>query len=732
MAEEVIWIREDYYILSSSSRIDDRTQVLKSGDLFAVFDRFGDVEIIGKGDLGLYYRDTRFLSRLTLKLAGVRPLLLGSTIKKDNAILAVDVMNTDVSRGDEVLIPRGTVHLFRAKTLWNETCHERLRIHNYGHETVELPLLLEFDADFADIFEVRGAKRSRRGRRMPSEVSADQLVLGYEGLDGCIRRTRIVFNPPPDQLSETEAGYVLRLDPHCEASYEFAICCEMARADERPSGGTGECRAAASFEDAARSMVDFMSHARASDPEIVTSNEQFNELLARSLADHYMMCTETPHGRYPYAGVPWFSTVFGRDGIITALEYLWFNPEVARGVLGYLAATQADTASDEQDAEPGKVLHETRAGEMAALGEVPFGRYYGTIDATPLFVMLAGAYFERTGDRDFALSLWPHVERALDWIDRYGDRDGDGFVEYLRHTPRGLANQGWKDSHDSVFHADGGLAEGSIALCEVQGYVYGAKRAAAGLARALDRDERSRQLIREAQALQERFEQSFWCEELGTYALALDGAKRPCRVVASNAGHCLYTGIVSEQRAQRVGAKLMDPASYSGWGIRTLASREARYNPMSYHNGSIWPHDNALIAAGFARYGMKAEAARVLSGLLEASVFFDVHRLPELFCGFPRRTGESPTLYPVSCAPQSWAAAAGLLLLQACLGLEVRGVESTVVLSEPCLPDSIDEIVIKGLTVGNAALDLRITRHGTDVSINVLRKTGRASVVLLK
>jgi glycogen debranching enzyme len=444
-----------------------------------------------------------------------------------------------------------------------------------------------------------------------------------------------------------------------------------------------------------------------------------------------MMTTETSTGPYPYAGVPWYSTPFGRDGIITALECLWFNPELSKGVLAYLASTQAKETRPEQDAEPGKILHEARDGEMANLGEIPFKRYYGSVDATPLFVLLAGEYFARTGDLDFIKTIWSNLELALAWIDNFGDLNRDGFTDYDRKSSKGLIHQGWKDSHDCIFHEDGTDAKGPIALCEVQGYVYAAKKSAANLASALEKYDLAQKLLDQAETLQEAFEKAFWCEPISTYALALDGNKQPCRVRTSNAGHCLFTGIAEKEHARRVAQTLLSDASFSGWGIRTVAASEVRYNPMSYHNGSVWPHDNALIAHGLARYGQKGAAMKLLEAFCEASVNMDFHRLPELFCGFQRRGGEGPTRYPVACAPQAWSASSIFLFLQACLGLTINSSAGTVTFTNPVLPGFLKEVRIGNLRLKEGSVDLLLMNRIHDVGINVLKKTGNVQVLVV-
>lgn len=732
---------DDYHISSPSPRLDLRNRVLKHGDSFVVLDRLGDAEADGLNEYGLFHQDTRHLSRLSLRIstAGRPPaplMLLGSAVKDDNAVLFVHLTNPamegDGGEGAPHELQHGQLHLLRTQVLWRGMLCDRLRIHNYGGSPARFRLHVAFGADFADIFEARGMSRPQRGRSLAPSIDGDTVLLGYEGLDGRRRSTRLVFDTPTVSLRAERADFKVDLAPHAACALRWTVTCE---GDDPAEQGAMACPSEPPAEPmwcevAQQQLQAEMQAAHERAPQLRTSNSQFDQWTHRSLADLDMLATDTPFGRYPYAGVPWFSTPFGRDGIITALQCLWLAPELSQGVLRYLASMQADAADDARDAQPGKILHETRGGEMAATGEVPFGRYYGSIDSTPLFLMLGGAYFERTADLELVRALWPHFESALQWIDRHGDLDRDGFVEYARRTERGLANQGWKDSHDAVFHADGEFAEAPIALCEVQGYVYAARRAAAVMARALGRAERAQALETEAETLRERFEQAFWCEDLGSYALALDGHKRPCQVLSSNAGQVLFTGIAGAERARRVAETLMGEPSFSGWGVRTIASTAARYNPMSYHNGSVWPHDNSLIAAGLARYGHRAAAARILEGLFEASLHFDLHRLPELFCGFGRHPGEPPTLYPQACSPQAWAAAAPLLCLQACLGLEVNGVRGEVYFRNPVMPAFLRQVHLRGLRLPQGRIDVVITHHDSDVGVRLVRREGDVKLVV--
>lgn len=712
-------VSQQYYIATKASPADDRARVLKYGTMFAVFDRLGDVRSSGLGEQGIFFEGTRHLSQMELRLWKERPLLLSSNIEPNNFLFTADLANLDVSRDNSVVIHRGTVHLLRSKFLWRGVAYEQFKFANYGMQPLSVPMIVTFAADFVDIFQVRGMTRERTGRVLEPELGKDCMVLGCEGLDGVVRRTRIQCRPAPEDVLEHEMRFRLELQPKADMTLSFTIACENGATSPREF----------SYPQAARKAETEMKGLARALPHISSSNSRFNDWINRSCADVQMMTIGNPETNYPYAGVPWFSTVFGRDGIITAMEMLWVEPALAKGVLEYLASTQAIEVDYEREAQPGKILHEMRHGEMANLNEIPFARYYGTIDATPLFIMLAGAYYERTGDAALIKQIWPNIQAALDWIDKYGDVDGDGFVEYARHSDRGLVQQGWKDSNDSIFHADGSLAEPPIALCEVQGYVYAAKLAAARLNSAMGDERNASSLESKAAELRDKFEEAFWCKDLNVYALALDGKKRPCRVRASNAGHALFTGIARSDRARALVQSLFDSDSYSGWGIRTVATGEARYNPLSYHNGSIWPHDNALIASGLGRYGFKNQAGKILMALMDVGSMLELHRLPELFCGLDRREGEGPTLYPVACAPQAWAAAAPFLLIQSCLGLTVQGVHNRVVFNRPMLPEGIPQLSIRGLRVGDASVDLFFERQIDTVRVQVLEKQGEVEVV---
>lgn len=717
---DIVRVENEYYVRATSALADDRTRVLKCGDLFGVFNRYGDIEALGPVQFGLFFVESRHLSRFSLGINHRQPLLLSSTIREDNAFLSVDMTNLDSPAESDGNIARGTLHVFRSMFLDEASCYTQLRLANFGLQPVQATVQIQFDADFADIFEVRGTQRERHGKRLPPDVDNHEVTLAYHGLDDVMRRTRLRFSPDPNFLSGQEARFELRLQSKAEATlYVTTICQHNSRA---PS----TCR----YYEAYERLRQRDEIAPLNGCKVESSSKQFNSWIARSAADLDMLTRGNPEGPFPYAGVPWYSTVFGRDSLITALECLWIAPRIAKCVLKNLAKTQGKEEDPQRDEDPGKIIHEIRRGEMAALGEVPFGQYYGSVDSTPLFVMLAGMYFQRTNDFELLEELWPNIEAALRWVDRYGDSDKDGFVEYQQKSEHGLQQQGWKDSQDSVFHRDGKLAEGPIALCEVQGYVYAAKCAIAAAARARGRCDLAARLHAEAEELQSKFERQFWIPELNMYALALDGKKRPCRVRTSNSGQTLFSRIASRDRARRMAQALFAEDMFSGWGVRTVGANEARYNPMSYHNGSVWPHDNALIGFGLARYGLEQETIRILLGLYEASLQMDLQRLPELFCGFHRRPDSGgPTLYPVACSPQAWASGAVYLLLQACMGMEIYAPEKRIVFKDPFLPRGLDELRIESLRIGDATVDFFFRRCGKGASIEATRKDGELEVL---
>jgi glycogen debranching enzyme len=715
-------VKDKFYISASASMIDPRRLILKDEDLFGLFDRYGDIIPFGTNDTGLYYRGARHLSAYELRMEGRRLLHLSGSVDEDNVAMSVDLTNPDFKPDDKLVLAKDSIHILRSRVLLQDTCYESIAIRNFGGKSVRFRLELAVDADFRDIFEIRGLQRQKRGNLLSPSARPDGLDLSYEGLDKVRRTTRITSLRPPDSREENSLFFTIDLKPEGKEDLLITINCIR---DGEPPVSLGFTQAVSER----RHKLDRQNQAAA---EINTSNERFNESLKRSLSDINMMLTEQDEDLYPYGGIPWFCTPFGRDGLITAIECLWVKPRMAKGVLRFLAKTQATEVDPSKAAEPGKILHEARQGEMAALREIPFGLYYGSVDSTPLFLMLASAYWKRTGDDDLIRELWPSLKKAIAWVQTYGDPDGDGFLEYAPHR-EGLRNQGWKDSQDSVFHADGTLASGPIALCEVQAYNYAAKKRAAGIAQFMGDEVLAGKLEKESQELREKFNRQFWDEELGTYVLALDGKKKPCRVVASNAGHALFTGIAEPMKAIKAALSLTSSRMFSGWGIRTVADGEARFNPMSYHNGSIWPHDNALIASGLSWYGLKEYFLNVFGGMFEASVYMESNRLPELFCGFPRRKKAAPTLYPVACSPQTWAAGSLLFMLQASLGLSFEADKGMIIFRNPVLPAFLKYVTIKNLLVSkDKTVDLNIKRHEEGVTIEIVRKSRGVSVLTYK
>jgi glycogen debranching enzyme len=708
--------------------------VLKSGDTFVVNDPLGDINGV---DDGLFVNDMRMLSQLRLTFGGRAPSLLSGNVSSDNTSFTAHLTNRPLPPLGGEGTPEGVIHVERLRVLCGTVLYEAITLTNYGFSDAVVPLSISFAADFKDMFEVRGLKRTQHGTVEPTQVGQDDVRLAYVGLDQVRRRVDIAFTPTPDHLFEDRADYTVELSAHACVSIYLSVAAHThsiagekgARAPSaqvaqpphssnpahltqidamRPRVGRAAVRAAL-----ANAHLSMRERRRAT-ARLRSSNPLFNAWLDRSFADLSLLTTDLPTGPYPYAGIPWFSTPFGRDAVITSLQTLWLQPWLARGVLRFLAEHQAQEDSKFRDAATGKIMHEMRKSEMAATGEVPFALYYGGVDTTPLFIVLAGAYAARTGDHALIAELWPALERAAKWVAGVCDKNLHGLVDYRCESDRGLANQGWKDSHDSVFHADGRFPEGPIALVEVQAYACAAFDTMAQFATQRGLTEDAARYAARSTALRERVEALFWMPEADFYGIALDGHGELCRVLASNAGHLLAFGLPTRARGEAVARHLQSTLFHTGWGVRTLAAGQARFNPMAYHNGSVWPHDNALCARGLARYGNKQAAVHLLQALFEAAVSFDM-RLPELFCGLSRRRGEPPTAYPVACLPQAWAAGAPFMMLEACLGVTVDAERGEVRIDQPALPEGIDWLEVRNMRVGDGTVSITFRRVGEKV-----------------
>src|SRR6266481_998024 len=725
-AQTVVKVGSDYYVLASALASRRSSQVLANGRSFAVFETAGDIIDSPLEALGFFNSDTRHLSRFEMLIAGAEPYFLNSYLSDDRAQFRATLTNADLGeKGQPDWLPRNSIRVNRGWVLDGASLFHRLTLHNYLGAAVEIEIDFYYAVDFADVFEVRGLHRKRRGEMLNPSVDDSGVELGYRGLDNAARSTEIRFDSAPIEINENRAVFVLRLEAGETRELECRI---TAKEQSQPVTGRAS-NSAANFLSALEERQSELAAFDSGWARISASNSEFASMIRRSAVDLTSIIADCDErGAFIMAGVPWFATLFGRDSILTAMSILPFHPEIATRTLRTLARLQGETVDGARDEQPGKIVHEMRSGEMATTGEVPFGRYYGSVDATPLFLWLYGRCVESTGDLNLANELWPNVERAIQWIERWGDRDGDGYIKYRRETPRGLANQGWKDSDDAIFHHDGALARPPIALAEVQGYVYAACTCVASIAVRLAHVQEANRLTMRAASLKRSFERDFWLEPEGMIALALDADGRPCRVMTSNGAHCLATGIIEGERAAAMCKRLLADDMYSGWGIRTLSGKERRYNPMSYHNGSVWPHDNAMASLGLARAGDYVGVIKVVEGLFDACEQLKTSSLPELFCGFRREAGLGPVPYPVACYPQAWSAASVFMLLQAMLGMRVLGFERRVVFDTHLIPSWLDWLSIDGLKVGDGRISFVLRRSPNGAAIEVKEKSGGVRV----
>jgi glycogen debranching enzyme len=714
-------IDSEYSIRASSEVADIPKLVLKHDSAFLVADRLGDVPGLPDGAFGFYAEDTRFLQRLELRLDGRRPLLLNATIGGESWQGAIDLTNADVIERGRVVVPSRTFRVSRRLTVFDGRLYQVVVIESFARQPHEVTLSWDFAADFVDVFEVRGHRRFERGTVQTPRLEPSAIELSYCGRDGVVRTTRFDFEPAPVHLEGARALYKLRLDPHGRAEVALTVSAAVGlplRSRPLP------------WDEALARRSTIINGLRQDWARLESDHESFNRWVECSQSDLLLLLTATDDGLVPYAGIPWYVAPFGRDALITALQTLPFAPEIARGTLRFLARHQARIEDQFADQEPGKILHEYRRGELASCREIPFVPYYGSVDATPLYVILLAEYVRWTGDVDCARELWPAVEQALAWMASHGAADEPGYLRYERRSSRGLENQGWKDSHDAVMHASGALAPAPTAIVEAQGYQYAALCGAATVAEAIGLVELAPALRARAAQLRTRFESDFWMEEERFYALALDGGGEPCRVISSNPGHCLWTGMVAGARAEAVTRRLMANDVFAGWGLRTLATRERLYNPMSYHNGSIWPHDTAIAALGMRRYGLIEPFLALTTALFEAVRHFPGYRMPELFCGFDRRAGHGPTRYPVACEPQAWSAGVVFHLITGMLGLVPAAAENRLTLDRPLLPAWLKWLELHDLRLGKSRVTLRAAQGREGAAIELLARDGDVELVV--
>jgi glycogen debranching enzyme len=680
----------------------------------------GDIAPAGAPDVGFFFDDTRFLSSLELRINGHRAVVLSSNTERTFAS-QIELTTGNITLRDSFDLPENTVHIRREQVLASDVLFDSFSMENFNLTPVDLTLELCFDADFVDVFQVRGVARRVHGQYYEPVVNDDSIEFYYRGLDRVMRNTSVHLWPKPDALNESGARWDLHLDPLKKLEIRVSV---TPRIEDR-STRAGDYDQAANLRlrrEAYRAWEQTCTHFK-------SSNDVFDSALDTCVGDFHALLIPDGKEHIIAAGIPWFATIFGRDSIIAAYQSLLLDPQLAIDTLRVLARHQGQETNDWLDEQPGKILHEYREGEMTRCGEMPFGPYYGSVDSTPLFLILLSETWNWTADEELVQELLPAAYKALDWLEEFGDFDRDGFVEYIRRSPKGLVNQGWKDSWDANIHRDGTIAEPPIALCEVQGYVYDAKYRMASLLRSFGDAARADKLKKEASELAKRFERAYWMPHRGFYAMALDGHKKPIEVIASNPGQLLFTRIISKERARTVTHRLMKPDMFSGWGWRTMSQDERVFNPLSYHRGSVWPHDNSIIAHGMALNEYREPAMQGLSTLFQAAVNFRDYRLPELFCGVQRREHDEPVHYPVSCSPQAWASGAMLLILTSVLGLRPSAPRKELNIVNPQLPEWLDHLHLRNVRVGKCRVGLDFTRRGERTFCNVTDISGDKLVV---
>ncbi len=687
-----------------------------------VSDEMGDIPAGNTTGLGLYFSDTRFLSAYEFRLSRLQPILLSASV--DESYVATFQMVNPVLLLDEGKrrIPQQSLSIRRSRFIYGGL-HERIGVQNCGHEPVDIECSLRLDADFRDMFDVRGYKDQYRGTVRPLEVGDRGMTYTYDGRDGVIRRTEVVVNRAP--ASQQDGALTWHF--HLESKETVTLVIDVI-----PVIGENESTLNYLYDDALQALQASYRRWHDNTSRIRTDNAFLDRgLLRRSQMDLRILLEEYDTGLFPMAGIPWFSAPFGRDALIASMQTLMINPEIARGTLRYLAQQQGRRVDTSREEEPGRILHELRYGELANLKLIPHTPYYGSVDSTPLFLVCTVEMMDWLNDQDLFVELLPSLLSALKWVDQYGDSDHDGFIEYAERASGGVRNQGWKDSSDSLLYPDGRPAELPVALVEVQGYVYQAKVGLSRIFERLGQSVMAERLAREAAELRRRFELSFWLDKEQFYAQGLDRNKTPIPSITSNPAHCLWAGIIDPERAEILRDRLMAPDMFSGWGIRTLSSDSPHYNPMSYHNGTIWPHDNSIAAAGLRRYRHAAAAGQVIDGIMEAGVRMPDYRLPELFCGFRRDTqyNNGPAEYLVSCNPQAWGAGAAFHLMQTALGIVPDTTAGRLYLN-PVPFGQARSVEIRGMRVGNGKLSFKVAYNGGRPDVEVLEKPDDLDVIL--